>query len=415
MVKKEAFDLVITTLIIRELGGFELIRRLRGQGSHMPIVIITSHGNEKTSIEATRLGVSDYLEKPVVPAELLARLAKLISREQEPDAKQGIQREGMISEDPAMKAVFDTIEAVARSDSRVLILGETGTGKQLVAQALHMRSPRHAQPFVEINCAAIPENLLESELFGHDRGAFTGATNLRVGRFEEAGSGTLFLDEIGEMSFALQSKLLRVLQSGKFSRVGGAETLQSHARVIAATNRDLQKEIEAGRFRADLFYRLHVISLTLPPLRKRPVDVALLIGHFIQRYRNPKSSLRGFTPDAIHRLKVYSWPGNVRELEHLVERFAVLHDREWIDVTDLPERILRETGRSTNPAPSAIALSGTYAEAKAAFERRYLEQSLKQARGNMAAAARIAEIDRSHYFRLVRRHKLDPLHYSNGD
>ncbi len=414
MVKKQAYDLVITTLVIREMGGFELIRRLRGQGSRIPIVMITSHGNEKTAIEATRLGVSDYLEKPVVPEELLARLAKLISREQEPDGQAEVRREGMISEDPAMKAVFDTIEAVARSDSRVLILGETGTGKQLVAQALHLRSPRHNQPFVEINCAAIPENLLESELFGHDRGAFTGATDQRVGRFEEAGAGTLFLDEIGEMSYPLQSKLLRVLQSGKFNRVGGTETLQSHARVIAATNRDLQKEIEAGRFRTDLFYRLHVISLTLPPLRKRPVDISLLIDHFLRRYRNTRSPLVGFTSDAVHRLKVYGWPGNVRELEHLVERFAVLHDREWIDVADLPERILRETSRAGDVPPAPANLTGTYAEAKAAFERRYLEQGLRLARGNMAAAARLAGIDRSHYFRLVRRHQLDPLRYSNA-
>lgn len=414
MVKKQPYDLVITTLVIRKMGGFELIRRLRGQGSRMPIVMITSHGNAKTAIEATRLGVSDYLEKPVVPEELLARLAKLISREQESGGKPEVKREGMISEDPAMKAVFDTIEAVARSDSRVLILGETGTGKQLVAQALHARSPRHSQPFVEINCAAIPENLLESELFGHDRGAFTGATDQRVGRFEEAGAGTLFLDEIGEMSYPLQSKLLRVLQSGKFNRVGGTDTLQSHARVIAATNRDLQKEIEVGRFRADLFYRLHVISLTLPPLRKRPGDIRLLIDLFLQRYRSARSPLQGFTPEALQRLKVYSWPGNVRELEHLVERFAVLHDREWIDVADIPERILRESGRVGDALPAPPPPTGTYAEAKAIFERSYLEQGLRLTRGNMAAAARLAGIDRSHYFRLVRRHQLNPLRYSNG-
>jgi len=413
MVKRQPFDLVITTLVIRELGGFEFIRRLRGQGSRMPIVMITSYGNEKTAIEATRLGVSDYLEKPVIPEELLARLGKLLSHEQRP-AKAEVPREGMISEDPAMKAIFDTIEAVARSDSRVLILGETGTGKQLVAQALHLRSPRRNHPFVEINCAAIPENLLESELFGHDRGAFTGAMEQRTGRFEEAGAGTLFLDEIGEMSFPLQSKLLRVLQSGKFNRVGGTETLQSHARVIAATNRDLQNEIEAGRFRADLFYRLHVISLTLPPLRKRPGDIPLLIDHFLQRYRRARPVPVGFTPDAMRRLQVYGWPGNVRELEHLVERFAVLHDREWIEVADLPERILRETGQGADATQAALPLSGTFAEARAAFERRYLEQGLRLARCNMAAAARLAGIDRSHYFRLVRRHGLDPLHYGNA-
>ena len=414
MLKQQSFDLVIVTLVMKELGGFEFIRRLRGQDNRTPIVMITGYGNEKTSIEATRLGVSDYLEKPVVPEELIARLAKIMGQQQKPDETGDHRREGMISEDPAMKAIFDTVEAVARADSRVLILGETGTGKQLVAQALHAHSARRDEPFVEINCAAIPENLLESELFGHDRGAFTGATDKRIGRFEEAGDGTLFLDEIGEMSFAVQSKLLRVLQNGKFNRVGGQETLKSRARVIAATNRDLPKEIETGRFRADLFYRLHVISLTLPPLRKRPVDIPLLAEHFLQAYRGTNLKLRGFSEDALRSLQLYSWPGNVRELEHVVERFVVLHDREWIEVTDLPDRILRETVRNRNETlPGATTISGTYAEAKTAFERRYLEHTLRLSRGNMAAAARAAGVDRSHYFRMIRRHGLDPLQFGH--
>ncbi len=411
LLRQQSFDLLITTLVMKELGGFELIRRFRGQGSRIPIVMITGFGNEKTAIEAVRLGVSDYLEKPVVPEELLARLAKLMSPSPAPAFTESTSpREGMISEDPAMKAIFDTVEAVARSDSRVLILGETGTGKQLIAQALHVQSPRHREPFVEVNCAAIPENLLESELFGHDPGAFTGATGRRIGRFEEAGSGTLFLDEIGEMSYPLQSKLLRVLQGGKFNRVGGTETLQSQARVIAATNRDLQKEVETGRFRSDLFYRLHVISLTLPPLRKRAVDVPLLADFFLQRYRRGRSSPEGFTPDALACLQAYAWPGNVRELEHLVERFAVLHDRAWIEPADLPERIRSESQRVDPLADRS--LHGTYQQAKSAFERRYLEETLRLARGNMAAAARIASLDRSRYFRLVRTYGLDPRRFA---
>jgi DNA-binding NtrC family response regulator len=412
--KSDEPDLLITTLVMRELGGFDVIRRARGQGSAVPIVMITGRGNDKTAIEATRLGASDYLEKPVAAEELRARLGKIFLAQQRPAAATSAGATLMVSEDPAMKSIFDMVGAVAKSDSRVLILGETGTGKQLIAQAIHERSPRCKEPFVEVNCAAIPENLLESELFGHERGAFTGATERRTGRFEEAGEGTLFLDEIGEMSFTVQSKLLRVLQGGKFNRVGGSGTLQSHARVIAATNRDLQKEAEAGRFRADLFYRLHVITLTLPPLRRRPGDVPLLAEHFLRRFRGPRAVPQSFAEEAMRRLQSYGWPGNVRELEHLVERFAALHDRATIEAADLPEKILRETGGGavTSIAAPEAMLHGTLAEARAAFERAYLTETLKQARGNMAAAARRAGLDRSHYFRLVRRHALDPKQYT---
>ncbi len=408
--KAEQPDLFITTLMMRELGGFDVVRRARGQGSTLPIVMITGYGNEQTPIEAMRLGCSDYLEKPVAPAELRARLGKILSVQQRPAAGPAAPATPLLSEDPAMKSVLETVAAVAPSDSRVLILGETGTGKQLVAQAVHDASPRRAAPFVEVNCAAIPENLLESELFGHERGAFTGATERRTGRFEEADDGTLFLDEIGEMSFSVQSKLLRVLQDGRFSRVGGSAVLRSRARVIAATNRDLQQEVEAGRFRADLFYRLHVITLTLPPLRRRPGDVPLLAGHFLRRFRGSRTPALSLTPEALRRLHHYAWPGNVRELEHLMERFAVLHPGPLIDVADLPERIVRETAGLPADNPDVL-LQGDYAAARAAFELAYLRSTLKAARGNMAAAARLAGLDRSHYFRLVRRQGLDPADF----
>jgi len=412
--KSEEPDLLITTLIMRELGGFEVIRRARGQGSTLPIVMITGYGNEKTPIEAMRLGCSDYIEKPISAEELRARLEKIFTAQQRPSAAVGEAASAtlMLSEDPAMKAIFETVGAVAKSDSRVLILGETGTGKQLVAQAIHERSARRTQPFVEVNCAAIPENLLESELFGHERGSFTGATERRTGRFEQADGGTLFLDEIGEMSFTVQSKLLRVLQSGNFNRVGGSATLHSSARVIAATNRDLQKEVEAGRFRADLFYRLHVITLTLPPLRRRAGDVRLLAEHFLQRFRGTRPASLQLGDEALRRLQGYAWPGNVRELEHLMERFAVLHDRLRIEVADLPEKIVRDSGGSGPAAPDAL-LQGDFITARNAFEKAYVRETLKQARGNMAEAARRAGLDRSHYFRLVRRQNIDPEEFRN--
>jgi DNA-binding NtrC family response regulator len=403
---REDFGLLITTLIIPEMGGFEIVRRVRGAGNPVPILMITGYGSPKAAIEVIRLGASDYMEKPVQPEELKARVRKIL-RQQGPDetAKSRFKLADLVSQDPAMKAIFDMVEAVAISNSRVLILGETGTGKQLIARAIHACSPRRKEPFVEINCAAIPENLLESELFGHERGAFTGATAQRIGRFEEAGAGTIFLDEIGEMSPAVQAKLLRVLQDGKFNRVGGQRTLQSQARVIAATNRDLQQEAEAGRFRPDLFYRLHVISLTLPPLRQRPADIPLLCEHFLKRYSPHPRFKQGFTEEAMSVLQRYSWPGNVRELENTMERLAVLHPRSELGLDALPEKILQEA--ALRPAEPA-AFTGSYREARARFERDYVATMLKAHHGNMAAAARAAGMDRSQFFRMVRRHGLQP-------
>ncbi len=406
MLGAEAFDLLITGLVIAEMGGLELIRRVRGNGLRLPILIVTGYGGASTALGAVRIGASDYMDKPVHPEELKARVRKLLRRnERDPAAGSRFKLADLVSHDPAMKAIFDMVEAIAVSNSRVLILGETGTGKQLIARAIHACSPRAKEPFVEVNCAAIPENLLESELFGHERGAFTGATQRRVGRFEEAGAGTLFLDEIGETSPAVQAKLLRVLQNGQFSRVGGQKTLQSQARVIAATNRDLQKEAEENRFRPDLFYRLHVISLTLPPLRKRPADIPLLCAHFLQHYSPHPRFKQSFSEDAMRVLQRYSWPGNVRELENLVERLAVLHPRSELGVEVLPDTLLREA--VARPL-DITAYTGTWKEARERFERDYVEMTLKAHQGNMAAAARAAGMDRSQFFRLVRRHGLRP-------
>jgi len=405
LLRKEKFNLLITTLVMRELGGFDLIRRIRGQGGDLPILMITAHGSPATAIEATRLGVHDYLERPVRPEELRARVAKIFGSRDPEHIASGGNRGHVESQDPAMQSVFEKVDIIARSESRILILGETGTGKELIANEIHRRSPRAEEPFVDVNCAAIPENLLESELFGHERGAFTGATDRRVGRFEEAGDGTLFLDEIGETSFSVQSKLLRVLQSGKFSRVGGQAVQQSRARVIAATNRDLQAEVDAGRFRADLFFRLNVITITLPPLRRRPVDVPALVDFFLLRFRGARPHPARFSDDAMRRLKSYGWPGNIRELEHVVEQMVVLHPEPEIEERHLPERILRETGGRTVPSDPA-AWSGPFREAKSSFERSYLREALRRAQGNLAEAARLAELDRAQFYRLARRHGL---------
>jgi DNA-binding NtrC family response regulator len=403
--RRGKFDLLITTLVMRELGGLELIKRVRQQGSTVPIMMITGFGSEQAAIEATRLGAIDFLNKPVSSTELVARVKRIIQPgEGTLLAASQEKLDDFITTDPAMLSILETVETVAPTKSRVLITGETGTGKQLIARAIHQLSPRRKEPFVDLNCAAIPDNLLESELFGHERGAFTGADRRRIGRFEEAGPGTVFLDEIGEMGFNVQAKLLKVLQDGKFTRIGGSEQLQSNARVIAATNRNLETESAEGRFRSDLFYRLQVVTIHIPPLRKRPGDIPLLAEHFLEQFsaENPN---RRFSPAARDALSRYDWPGNVRELENLIERVAVLHKGTVVDVDALPDRIVQ---RSHGLTQVRDMYDGPYEDAKRRFEQEYVSGTLVKCAGNMAAAARIAGMDRSQFFRMVKRLNVVP-------
>jgi DNA-binding NtrC family response regulator len=391
-------DLVITTLVMQELDGFEVIRRLRGAGSALPIIMVTSHGNENSAVEAMRLGAYDYLNRPVRAEELVARVRRAlldVKEKQLAAARSGAPL--IVTRDPQMGRVLDLCKRAARADSRILILGETGTGKELIAKTIHALSPRREAALVEVNCAAIPINLLESELFGHERGAFTGATERRIGRFEEAADGTLFLDEIGELSHGLQSKLLRVLQSGEFSRVGSSKLLRSGARVIAATNRDLEKESLAGRFRLDLFYRLNVITLSVPVLRERPGDIPLLVEHFGRKFSARSETPLVFKPTAMRLLNEYHWPGNVRELEHLVERLAVLSNGEPIDVGDLPQHLQP----TSTPRQQGVCSTG-YRQALRDFELAYFRSLIQAANYNLAAAARLARLDRSQFFRKIK-------------
>ncbi|PQO41906.1 sigma-54-dependent transcriptional regulator [Blastopirellula marina] len=405
------FDLVITTLVIAEMGGFEIIRRIRGAGCRVPIIIITAFGTDQSAIEAARLGVADYLTKPVEKNELIARVRRVLADHapREPERPKSLAR--MISGDWQMGAIFEKVKTIAPSDTRVLILGETGSGKQLLAHAIHQQSRRSQEPFVEVNCAAIPANLLESELFGHEEGAFTGASKRRIGRFEAAGKGTIFLDEIGELSFELQSKLLHVLDSGKFTRVGGSNDMFSQARLVSATNRDLMKEVEAGRFRSDLYYRLNVISIELPPLRDRPGDIGILAQHFINQFAPEGQPPPTFTPSAVEAMRQYNWPGNVRELQNFAEQLAVLHQAPRIEATDLPARVLHgkpAPKAASQPAPSERL---PFREARDQFEKDYLLKAIQEAGGNMAEGARLAGMDRGQFYRLAKRHGLT----SNAD
>jgi len=387
-------DLLLTTLVMKEMDGFEVIRRVRSFQPDLPILMVTGFGNESTSVEALRLGATDYLDKPIEPEELLARIQKALCRQKQPITS-GVQE--MITRSHRLLETLRQARQVAPTSSRVLILGETGTGKELLAGQIHQRSKRRKGPFVTVNCAAIPSELMESEFFGHEPGAFTGAAQRRTGRFEQAGEGTLFLDEIGELTFSLQSKLLRVLQSGEFSRVGGERILQSHARILAATNRDLEQEVRAGRFRADLFFRLQVVTLSIPPLRERPEDLPDLLSLFLRRHAVSQNLQPRLSRPAFACLEAHPWPGNVRELEHLVERLCVLHPGETIDVHHLPAPLQQRP-----PAVSDLSSSTpTYREAREAFQSAYFRQLLDLSRGNLAQAARLAGMERGQLFRKV--------------
>ncbi|MES2695335.1 MAG: sigma-54 dependent transcriptional regulator [Verrucomicrobiota bacterium] len=403
-------DLVLIARGMRELDSREFIRRATAEGRSLNFALIGVGIPGARPPEASIDGCVDFIEFPLSDAELLAKVEHLVAVSVPPPRPVTAGQTLIISEDPAMKAIFDLIELASKRDSRVLILGETGTGKQLVAQAVHEQSPRRNHPFVEVNCAAIPENLLESELFGHERGAFTGATDRRIGRFEQADQGTLFLDEIGELTLPLQSKLLRVLQSGCFSRIGSNTTIRSNTRVVAATNRDLLQEVETGRFRADLYYRLNVIRITLPALRRRSHDIPLLATHFLRKHRAERSFPSGFTEEAMRILQQHRWPGNVRELEHVVERLAVLHDHPLIGASDLPANFVSGTPEPEvlSAPPITQLLQGDFAAVRAGVEKLYFQELIRRVERNLTEAARVAGLPRARLVAQLRRHDIDP-------
>ncbi len=352
-------DLVITDLKMDGVGGLEVVAAVRQADPACPVLIVTAFGTVETAVEAMRVGAHDFLQKPFAPEVLRLKVQRALEVRAEKnalvrawaevealraDAAAPYGFEEMVGHSPLMRTVFQTIEKVAPPDISVLIHGESGTGKELVARAIHMRSKRASGAFVKVNCGSLAETLLESELFGHERGAFTGAIKRKLGRFELADKGTLFLDEVGDMTPGLQLKLLRVLQEKEFERVGGEQTVSVDVRVISATHRELKKEVAEGRFREDLFYRLHVVSCEVPPLRERREDIPLLVAHFIKKLGpriNP--AIKGIDDAALARLSAHTWPGNVRELQNAIEQALVFADRETLDVASLPA-FLRQGG-----------------------------------------------------------------------
>jgi two-component system response regulator HydG len=383
-----------------KVSGLEALRKVKAFNPAIPVLIMTAYSSVETAVEALKNGAYDYLTKPLDFDELRLTMERAMDhiqlREENRQLKERLgdhfDRQDIIGRSPAMMHVLETVEQVAPTEATVLITGESGTGKELIASALHANSLRKEKPFIKINCAAITETLLESELFGHEKGAFTGAHRRKEGKFQQAHEGSLFLDEISEMSLAMQAKLLRVLQEREFSRVGGEETLHVDVRIMAATNRDLLVAIDEGRFREDLFYRLNVVTIPMPPLRERREDIPLLAQHFVQIFsKRNRKEIKGFTPQAMDRMIRHPWPGNVRELMNAVERGVVLSRSDLIDQDALPLLPLQDQQEADSSAQTPLISEGRALED---IEKDAILETLEAAGGNKSEAARRLGITR---------------------
>lgn len=403
--------LVFLDVKMAGIDGIETLKRLREREPGAVVVMISGHATIQNAVEATQLGAYDILEKPLDTDRILVTLRNALGRidltEENAALRETIEsRFEIVGKSPAIRELIAQIERVAATPARVLITGENGTGKELVARALHRNSPRAKKPFVEVNCAAIPQELIESELFGHMRGSFTGAVQDRAGKFEQADGGTLFLDEVGDMSLAAQAKVLRVLQEGEVTRIGGAKPRRVDVRVIAATNKRLEDEITSGRFREDLFYRLNVVPLHVPALRDRREDIPLLVAHFLDRDARDGGVVRaGIDRAALDRLTAFDWPGNVRELRNTIERLGILSDGPTIGADDV-ERLVgtRDVDVAT---VGAIQSSRTYEEFKDSAERSFLLARLREHEWNVAETARALQMPRSNLYKKIERHHLE--------
>ena len=395
---RDEFDVVFLDLWLPGIDGMTVLDRVKAAGGP-PVIVISGHGNVDSAVRATRLGAYDFLEKPLSLERILLTVNHALAdrklREQVRDLKTRYSLdELLIGESEAMKKLEEQVRSAAPSASRVLISGENGSGKEVVARTLHRLSLRADLPFIDVNCAAIPEELIESELFGHRKGAFTGAIDDRKGKFELADGGTLFLDEIGDMSLKTQAKVLRVLQEQTFQKVGGQQTITVDVRVIAATNKNLDKEIDNGLFRSDLYFRLNVIPIEVPPLRSRGNDVVLLAEHFLRRFAAETGTPRKkLSAGAATKLRAYHWPGNVRELRNVIERLAILLKNDTIEPEDV------QLGTRVPPAPADIASNLTLREARDEFEKQYILARLRELAGNVSRTADALGVERSNLYR----------------
>jgi nitrogen regulation protein NR(I) len=401
--EKHGADVVVTDLVMPKVGGMEILKTVNQSQPDVPVIIITAHGTVDSAVEAIKLGAFDYITKPFEQAEIqavVAKAARTHAANQQNVKADGRARASIIGESSQMQDIFKIIDKVADTPSTVLITGESGTGKELIATALHDGSSRRDKPLIKINCAAIPKDLMESELFGYERGAFTGAVTSKPGRFELADGGTLFLDEIAEIPVEMQVKLLRALQESEFERVGGIKTTRVDVRLVAATNRDLHKEVDSGAFRKDLYYRLNVVPIVLPALRERKSDIPKLVEHFVEKYnKRLNKKIEGVSDEALAVLQAWPWPGNIRELENLMERIIVFADGPKIGVKDLPEPVRGGTPQSTPAAesqatPSVGALKDIVRQETAKVEKDLIVKALEETQGNVTRAAKLLQISR---------------------
>jgi DNA-binding NtrC family response regulator len=404
LLRTESFDLILSDVVMPGRSGLELLEDLKKAGVKTPIILISGQANIEMAVKATKLGALDFLEKPLSTDKLLLtvenalRLSRLEDENRE--LRHRLGKHELVGSGPAMKKLMAQIERVAASETRVCILGETGTGKELVARAIHEKSPRHENPFITLNCAAVPAELIESELFGHEKGAFTGAAAKHVGKFEQADGGTLFLDEIGDMPVAMQAKLLRVLEEGEVERVGGDKPIRVNVRVVVATHRNLEELVKQNAFRRDLFHRIYVFPLTLPPLRERPEDFPELTAHFAGQVAAQNGwKQKIFADDAIAELRKYGWPGNVRELRNVVERLILLAADETITAADVRLILPTSEADSGSAAGSTGSATGTLAERTEAFEREVMLGEIRRHNFHMTNVARALGLERSHLYK----------------
>ncbi|HKJ69245.1 MAG TPA: sigma-54 dependent transcriptional regulator [bacterium] len=402
IVEKETIDLVLTDFRMPDWNGFVVLREVKEVNPNIDVVVITAYGNVEDAVEIMKAGAYDYLTKPVDLNELENLINRVKEKQQLVEENRQLREQleerfkfdAIVSQSGEMEEVLNNAARVANSKATVLIRGESGTGKELIARAIHYASPRKQKPFVVVNAAALPENLLESELFGHVKGAFTGATQDRMGRFEEADGGTLFIDEVGDIPLTMQVKLLRAIQFGTIQRVGGNQDINIDVRIVGATHRNLEDMMQAGNFREDLYYRLNVVSIWIPPLRKRKSDIPALVDHFIQKYAGEnQKEVEGITKEALDQLMKYEFQGNVRELENMIERAVVFSRDHYITGNDLPKSI---DVVSESEIIDPENLQDGYDEKMTTFEKRMIEGALEQTGGNQSAAARLLGITERH-------------------
>ena len=425
--KTQNITLMVTDLKMAGMSGMTLLKEVRKALPDLPIIIMTAYGTVESAVQAMKDGVVDYILKPIKMDEMELLIEKTLSLLRLEDENRDLRQElksiygpqNIVGDHPAVRKVIQIIQQVAGTKATVLITGESGTGKELVARAIHYESDRSSRPFVVINCAAIPGNLLESELFGHEKGAFTGAVKAKRGRLELADRGTLFLDEIGEMPRELQVKILRVLEEQKFQRVGGIQDVEVDNRIIAATNRDLKQAVEAGAFRDDLYYRLNVVTIPIPPLRERKEDIPLLVEHFLAKHREAfKKKVGGVSESALQRLMNYSWPGNVRELENALVRALVLCHSDCLEIGDLPEELSgEEKGQGAKAPVDKEELKRVKKEAqqkiKEEIEKNFILEALRHGEGNILRSAVKVGMDRRQFQNLIKKYGITKKDFLN--